>query len=152
MGIAVSNGAKIITFQKCCEIFNLEHVFKAESVAHYWFPAKSAEMAPNRTQKALYCRKKLLCVQKVTFFKTYALACRFLCLLSIKIYNLSNRHEIILKWIHYSNVSARVRFSEIICIEKIDLCLCFKAKKIAFRWFCRKSAKGQHLELILECK
>ena len=83
MGIAISNGADIMTFQKGCEISNLEHVFKAESVAHYGFPAKSAKMAPKITQKALYCRKKLLCVQKVTFFKTYALACCFLCLLSI---------------------------------------------------------------------
>ena len=66
-------------------------------------------------------------VQKVTFFATYALACRFLCLLSIKNQEFLKNREIPLKWTHYSNVSARVRFSGIICIEKVDSGLCFKA-------------------------
>ena len=68
-------------------------------------------------------------VQKMTFPATYALACRFLCLLSMESPKFLKFHGIPLKWTHYSNVSARVRFSGIICIEKVDLGLCFKAKK-----------------------
>ena len=152
MGIAVSNWAKIITFQKCCGIFNLEHVFKTESVAHYWFAAKSAKCLPKEPKKHYTVGKNCSVFRKWLFQNL----CSSLSFLMPSEHQKSKISYFFIKsnWNGHIIVTFEqgCALPESFAAKKLIWAYVVKQKKIAFHWFCRKSAKGQHLELILECK